>query len=153
MDQTAFPSPVLLRLKRTDHFEARTPLEALDYLRRHWPAGRTAHYRWAHALCDAASKGRSSPEDARRALIDAAQRAGLLVSAGPTDSDFAERAADIDVLLGSQARGLVRGAIASIDGVLASSNDFDPQVGQEPTVAGRYPGQRLPHPLPVGGFK
>src|SRR5687768_3487075 len=39
MGQTPFSKPVLLRLSRTDHFRARTPLEALDYLRRHWPGG------------------------------------------------------------------------------------------------------------------
>jgi hypothetical protein len=79
MGQTLFSKPVSLSLHRADKFEARTPLEALDYLNRYWPAGRAVHYRRALALCEAAAAGRASSEDAYRALVDAARRAGLLV--------------------------------------------------------------------------
>lgn len=131
MGQTPFSKPVLLSLGGTDHFQARTPLEALDYLCRHWPSGRTAHYRWAYTLCDAASKGRARSEDAYSALADAAQRAGLLVSA-PADgrSDIAQRAAsleaswpcasDIHVVPRSPALRSDPGAIASINSILTS---------------------------------
>ena len=164
MGQNPFPKPVLLRLGPTDHFEARTPLEALDYLGRHWPGGRSAHYRWAYGLCEAASKGRVRSEDAYRALVDAVQRAGLLVREEPAGgrSDVARGAAsleaswpgasDIQLLPRLPTLRSVPGATASIDGVLASFNDL--RVDAAPAPEGRpNPVERGSHPPAAGELK
>lgn len=78
MGHRPFSKPVFLRLHRTGNFQARSAWEALEYLDLHWPAARTAHYRQARALCQSAVDGLVDAETARKALIDASQRAGLL---------------------------------------------------------------------------
>jgi hypothetical protein len=164
MGQTPFSKPVLLRLSRTDQFEARSPVEALDYLRRHWPGSRTAHYRWAYALCEAASKGRAKGEDAYRALVDAAERAGLVVHKEPADgrSDLARRAASLDVSWPGASDIHVRprspalrsnsGKTAAVDSILASlsGRPVDAAAASEvrPSVV-----ERGSHPLAAGDLK
>lgn len=78
MGHRPFSKPVFLELNRTGNYQARSPFEALEYLDLHWPAARTAHFRQARRLCEAAVEGLVDAEDARRALIDAARRAGVL---------------------------------------------------------------------------
>ena len=79
MAQVPFSRPLLLKLQHDRVFAASTPHDALDYLDRHWPGRRTAHFRHARALCEATVNGSASIEEARGALRDAAQRASLLV--------------------------------------------------------------------------
>ena len=85
MGHRPFSKPVFLRLHRTGNFQARSAWEALEYLDLHWPEARTAHYRQARALCQSAVDGLVDAETARKALIDAAQRAGLLARGWEVD--------------------------------------------------------------------
>lgn len=78
MGHRPFSKPVFLKLHRTGNFQARSAWEALEYLDLHWPETRTAHSRQARVLCQSAVDGLVDAEVARRALIDAAQRAGIL---------------------------------------------------------------------------
>ncbi|WP_423065184.1 DUF982 domain-containing protein [Devosia sp. CN2-171] len=87
MGHTPFSNPVFLRLHRTGTFQARNAWEACEYLDLHWPAARTAHYRQAKALCQSAIDGVIDAEIARRAVIDAAQRAGVLATKWETDGE------------------------------------------------------------------
>ena len=80
MTHTPFNKTVFLRLSGIGNYQARDAWEAFEYLDLHWPAARTAHYRRAKSLCRAAVDGIVAPETARRALVDAAQRARLLTS-------------------------------------------------------------------------
>lgn len=80
MGHSSFSKPLFLKLHDTGNFQARNAWEAHEYLDLHWPSARTAHYRQAKALCRAAVDGLVDAEAARQALIDAAQRAGLLAS-------------------------------------------------------------------------
>lgn len=80
MGHRPFSKPVFLKLNHIGNFQARSPWEALEYLDLHWPEARTAHFRRARALCQSAVKGHVESELARRALADAAQRAGLLAT-------------------------------------------------------------------------
>jgi hypothetical protein len=93
MGHRPFSKPVFLKLHRTGNFQARSAWEAYEYLDLHWSAARTAHYRQAKALCQSAIDGLVDAETARRALIDAAQRAGLLatkweVDGQPTNTSY-----------------------------------------------------------------
>jgi hypothetical protein len=85
MGHRPFSKSVFLRLHRTGNFQARSAWEALEYLDLHWPHARTAHYRRARALCQSAVDGFVDAETARNALIDAAQRAGLLAHGWEVD--------------------------------------------------------------------
>jgi hypothetical protein len=85
MGHESFSKPVFLKLHRTGNFQARNAWEAREYLDYHWPAPRTAHYRRAKALCQSALDGLADAEAGRRALIDAAQRAGLLANRWEVD--------------------------------------------------------------------
>ena len=85
MGHRSFSKPVFLKLHRTGNFQARSPWEALEYLDLHWPGARTAHYRQARALCDAAINGLVDAEEARKAVVDAAQRAQILASGWQVD--------------------------------------------------------------------
>lgn len=85
MGHRPFSRPVFLKLHRTGNFQARSAWEALEYLDLHWPHARTAHYRRARVLCQSAMDGFVDVEAARRALIDAAQRAGLLAHGREVD--------------------------------------------------------------------
>ena len=80
MGHRPFSKPVFLKLHRTGNFQARSAWEALEYLDLHWPGARTAHFRRARALCDAAVNGLVDAEIARQAVVDAAQRAHILAS-------------------------------------------------------------------------
>src|SRR5689334_8998273 len=80
MGHRPFSKPVFLKLHRTGNFQARSAWEALEYLDLHWPEARTAHYRQARTLCQSAVDGFIDAEAARNAVIDAAQRAGLLAN-------------------------------------------------------------------------
>ncbi len=51
----------------------------------HWPAAHSVHYRQAKALCQSAIDGLVDAEVARRAVIDAAERAGLLADKWTVD--------------------------------------------------------------------
>jgi hypothetical protein len=73
-----FKKPVYLFLNSTGNFQARGAWEALEYLDRYWSGPHGPHYRRAKVLCQQAVDGFISPDIARRALIDAAQRAGVL---------------------------------------------------------------------------
>lgn len=77
MSQTPFSTPLHLKLHATGNFDAQTPVEALVYLDAFWPAPRTAHYRQARRLCQEAVEGLVDADTARRAVADAADRAGL----------------------------------------------------------------------------
>lgn len=88
MGHRPFSKPLFLRLHRTGNFQARNAWEAHEYLDLHWPAARTAHYRQAKALCQSAIDGLVDAEAARRAVVDAAQRAGLLASRWEADDAF-----------------------------------------------------------------
>jgi len=87
MRQRAFSKPVFLKLHFTGNFQARSPWDALEYLDLHWPGLRTAHYRRARSLCEVSVNGGANAEEARRALIDAAKRAGLLASGWLVDGE------------------------------------------------------------------
>jgi len=87
MGHRPFSKPVFLRLHRTGNFQARNAWEAYEYLDLHWPAARTAHYRQAKALCQSAIDGAVDAETARRAVIDAAQRAGLVATKWEVDGE------------------------------------------------------------------
>lgn len=78
MGHRPFKKPVFLKLNATGNFQARSAWEALEYLDLHWPGEHTPHYRTAMRLCREAVDGMIDAEVARRAVIDAAQRAGLL---------------------------------------------------------------------------
>lgn len=78
MGHRPFKKPIFLKLYSTGNFQARSAWEALEYLDLHWPSDHTAHYRRALHLCQEAVDGTVDAETARRAVIDAAQRAGLL---------------------------------------------------------------------------
>jgi hypothetical protein len=92
MGDRPFNKPVFLRLNRTGNYQARSAWEALEYLDLHWPTPSTEHHRRAKSLCEAALNGIIAPEDARIALIDAAQRAGVLASGWkPAPTDAADR--------------------------------------------------------------
>lgn len=87
MGHRPFSKPVFLKLHRTGNFQARSAWEAHEYLDLHWSAVRTAHYRQAKALCRSAIDGRVDAEVARQAVIDAAQRAGLLATRWDVDGE------------------------------------------------------------------
>lgn len=85
MGHRPFSKPVFLKLHRTGNFQARSAWEAHEYLDLHWPAAHSAHYRQAKALCQSAIDGLVNAEVARRAVIDAAERAGLLADKWTVD--------------------------------------------------------------------
>jgi len=87
MGHRPFSKPVFLKLHRTGNFQARSAWEAYEYLDLHWPAARTVHYRQAKALCQSAVDGLVDAEVARGAVIDAAQRAGLLATKWEVDGE------------------------------------------------------------------
>lgn len=78
MGHRPFSQPVFLKLHHAGTFQARSAWEAHEYLDLHWPAARTPHYRQAKVLCQSAVDGLVDAEVARQAVIDAAQRSGLL---------------------------------------------------------------------------
>jgi Protein of unknown function (DUF982). len=78
MGHRPFKKPVFLHLNGTGNYQARSAWEALEYLDLYWPATHTAHFRRAQRLCQEAVDGMLDAEVARLALVDAAQRAGLL---------------------------------------------------------------------------
>jgi Protein of unknown function (DUF982). len=78
MGHRPFDKPVFLRLNRTGNYQARSAWEALEYLDLHWSAPKTAHFRRAKAMCQSAVDGFVPAEAARKVLVDAARRAGLL---------------------------------------------------------------------------
>lgn len=86
MGHRPFSKPVFLKLHRTGNFQAGSAWEAHEYLDLHWSAPHTAHYRRAKVLCQSAIDGIVDAEVARRAVIDAADRAGLLASKWEVDS-------------------------------------------------------------------
>ena len=106
MAPVPFSNPVFLKLHRDGSFRARTLDEALEYLEQQWPGPRTAHYRQAKVLCRAAMDGFVNAETARVALVDAAERQGLIsngrevdrlvgdVARVPTANSSSERDAD-----------------------------------------------------------
>ena len=125
MGHRPFSKPVFLRLHRTGNFQARSAWEALEYLDLHWPEARTAHYRQARALCQSAVDGLVDAEAARNAVIDAAQRAGLLARGWevdgvarntvfiatrtmPAEPDSDDEITDIDLIGYNHPRELVR---------------------------------------------
>lgn len=85
MGHRPFSQPVFLKLHRTGNFQARSAWEAHEYLDLHWSTARTAHYRQARQVCKAAINGLVDAEVARKAVIDAAQRAGLLATKWQVD--------------------------------------------------------------------
>lgn len=85
MGHRPFSKPVFLKMNHIGNFQARSAWEALEYLDLHWPEARTAHFRRARALCQSAVAGHGDSEVARRALADAAQRAGLLATGWEVD--------------------------------------------------------------------
>ena len=94
MGDRPFNKPVFLRLNRTGNYQARSAWEALEYLDLHWPTPVNEHHRHAKLLCEAAVDGAIAPEDARIALIDAAQRSGVLASGWkPVSADAARSGA------------------------------------------------------------
>jgi hypothetical protein len=78
MADRPFKKPVYLSLNSTGNFQARGAWEALEYLDRYWSGPHGPHYRRAKLLCQQAVDGFVSPDIARLALIDAAQRVGVL---------------------------------------------------------------------------
>lgn len=89
MGDQIFESPVYLRLNTIGNYQARSAREALEYLDLHWPTTRTAHYRHAKTLCEQAAVGAVDTELARLAVIDAAQRSGILEYGWKTTLDGA----------------------------------------------------------------
>lgn len=88
MAQQPFSQAVFLALNGARSFEARSPREALEYLDRHWPAARTAHFRRAQVMCRAAINGMVGSDAARLAVVDAAKRAEVLADgAGSAETD------------------------------------------------------------------
>lgn len=87
MAYTPFKKPVFLRLTGIGTYQARNAWEAFEYLDLCWPEARTAHYRRAKSLCRAAVDGLVDPDRARRALVDAAQRARLLATGWRVEPD------------------------------------------------------------------
>ena len=85
MGHRPFSKPVFLKLHQTGNFQARSPWDALEYLDLHWPGARSAHYRQARALCEAAVNGLVDAEEARKAVVDAARRAQILASGWQVD--------------------------------------------------------------------
>ena len=85
MGHRPFSKPVFLKMNHIGNFQARSAWEELEYLDLHWPQARTAHFRRARALCQSAVDGHVDSELARRALADAAQRAGLLATGWEVD--------------------------------------------------------------------
>lgn len=78
MGHEPFSKPVFLKLHRTGNYQARNAWEALEYLERYWSGQHSSHYRHAARICRSAIEGLIGAESARLALIDAAQRAGVL---------------------------------------------------------------------------
>lgn len=78
MGHRPFKRPVFLKLNRTGNYQARSAWEALEYLDLYWPAEHTAHFRRARRLCQEAVDGVIDTELARMAVLDAAQRSGVL---------------------------------------------------------------------------
>lgn len=78
MGNAPFSKPVFLKLHSTGNFQARNAWEAMEYLDAYWPGAHTSHYRHAARMCRAAIDGLVGAESARLAVIDAAQRAGVL---------------------------------------------------------------------------
>ncbi|MHA6731526.1 DUF982 domain-containing protein [Devosia sp. A369] len=87
MGQRPSKKPVFLRLNSTGNYQACSAWEALEYLDLHWPAAPSAHFRHAQQLCRGAVDGAIDAEPARLALIDAAQRAGILEQGWKTQPD------------------------------------------------------------------
>jgi hypothetical protein len=102
MGHRPFSKPVFLKLHRTGNFQARSPWEALEYLDLHWPSARTAHFRRARALCDAAVSGLVDAEAARQAVVDAAQRSRLLASGWQVDGEARNTAYIVNPTSGPQ---------------------------------------------------
>lgn len=88
MAYPSFKKSVFLRLTGIGTYQARNVWEAFEYLDLHWPAARTDHYRRAKSLCRAAADGLVPPDVARRALVDAAQRAKLLATGWKLQPDL-----------------------------------------------------------------
>lgn len=104
MAPETFSSPVFLKLHHTGNFRARTPGEAHQYLEHNWSGPRTAHYRQAKVLCRAAMDGIVNAETARVALVDAAERQGLLANGREVDGLLADTTyVSANPPLGSQA--------------------------------------------------
>jgi len=122
MAHALFDHPVFLKLQDGEAYEARGPRDAAEYLERHWPAERAAHYRRARILCHAASDALIEPETARVALIDAALRAGILLDARDLEV-MAEPVGDDlpSVDWGSRSRSLARD-LEVVDSDLAGYN-------------------------------
>lgn len=89
MGQRPFKKPVFLRLNSTGNYQARSAWEALEYLDLHWPEEHSAHSRRAQQFCRDAVDGALDAEPARLALIDAAQRAGLIEEGWQTQANGA----------------------------------------------------------------
>jgi hypothetical protein len=53
--------------------------DALEFIQRHWPRGRTAKFDAAERACLEALDGRNSVEAARSAFVAATQEAGLYI--------------------------------------------------------------------------
>src|SRR4051794_26031838 len=87
MGQRPFKKPVFLRLNSTGNYQARSAWEALEYLDLHWPVEHGALSHRAQQLCRDAVDGAIDAEPARLALIDAAQRAGILEQGWKTQPD------------------------------------------------------------------
>lgn len=78
MGHRPFKKPVFMKLDSIGNYQARSAWEALEYLDLHWPAEHSPSLEKAKRLCQEALDGMVDPEVARVAVIDAAQRAGLL---------------------------------------------------------------------------
>ncbi|WP_354317147.1 DUF982 domain-containing protein [Sinorhizobium fredii] len=80
MSDIHFPVPVRLRLTSAEERVVASSWEALECLSQ-WPGGaRGRAYRAACRVCRDALDGWRRPQEARRAFVKAARRAGLLRS-------------------------------------------------------------------------
>lgn len=82
MNDVWFPEPVTLRFLNVSRNVA-SSFEALECLDQHWPEwARGRSWRAAGRACRDALDGWRSAQDARKAFLKAARRAGLISSAG-----------------------------------------------------------------------
>lgn len=84
MDSKPFEEPVIVELSSIGRFRhIRNTREAVECLMTVWPLNRGPRYRDAVETCLKVLDGHRSIADARRALIEAAREAGVVVSTEP----------------------------------------------------------------------
>lgn len=81
MNDVRFPDPIKLTLRRNGERVVASSWEAIECMSQQWPEwARGPTYRAAYRACRDALDGWRSPQAARKAILKAARRAGLIAS-------------------------------------------------------------------------